>query len=114
MLARVAVREPIIEPRRSGVAFVHLLAIRAIPKQGLFLAVLQLLQHLTVMHLGCGHLDRMNNGWALGLYADMPFGPEVPFVVLAGGTHLGISFFSTVVLAHRRRQQGRIHNRPRL
>lgn len=51
----------------------------------------------------------MNNRRPLCLHTDMTFGPQMPCVVLAGQTHLGIPVFATVVLAHRRSQQGRIH-----
>ena len=46
--------------------------------------MLQRLQHLSVMNVSRRKFRRMNNRLPLRLHADMPFGSEMPFVVLAG------------------------------
>ncbi len=86
--------------RLSSLAFVRLLGIRAVAKQRLFVAMLEPLQHLPVMHLGFGNFSRMNNRLPLCLYAYMPFRTEMPSVVLARRTHLRVSCFANVLLTH--------------
>ena len=113
MVAVPAVRNPILEAVLPGLAFARLCRIRAVAEQCLFVAVLQRVQQLAVLHFDRGQCRRMNDGLPLRLYANMPFDSEMPFVVLAGRTHLGISCLASVLLVHRRGQQGRLHDRAR-
>src|SRR5499426_3576885 len=89
LAARFALSE-ILRVGRTGAEHRRLPGVGGVAPHPALAAVQQPGQRLTVVHVGRGDLDRMNE-LALAIDAEVPFHPEVPLLAFLGLMHLRIA-----------------------
>lgn len=105
-----AIRNTPEERSRSRGAFVVITPVHAIPKSGVFLAVKEIGEHRTVVHVCRASTNGMDEA-TLGIHADVCLHAEVPLIPLLRLMHLGVVFPPRVLRARRSSDDRRIHDR---